>query len=98
MALIAVRVLMTAAMQLAEKGHSRGKKEKSISGVAYNPVNGDEKLTGVYSTQKKADESIKRLTKQPGFKSHPEGFEVSTYDLDKDEWTEGFIPSTEAYA
>ncbi len=61
-----------------------------------NPLNKDEKLTGVYSTRQKANESIKRLTKQPGFKSHPEGFEVSKYDLDKDGWTEGFIPSTEA--
>lgn len=61
-----------------------------------NPLNADEKLTGVYSTRKKADESIRRLIKQSGFKDSPESFEVSEYNLDKDEWTEGFIPTTEA--
>jgi hypothetical protein len=61
-----------------------------------NPLNDDEKLTGVYSSKERADGSIERLSRQPGFKDSLRGFEVSEYILDKDEWTEGFIPVTEA--
>ena len=73
------------------------KNRKSVYVVWHtNPSNGDEKLTGVYSTRRKADEFINRLVKQLGFNERPKGFEVCEYDLDKDEWTEGFIPASEA--
>lgn len=61
-----------------------------------DPRDEDEKLTGVYSSREKAEQSIQRLKNQPGFKNSPEGFEICDYRLDKDQWTEGFITAKEA--
>ena len=49
------------------------------------------KMIGVYSTEKRAQEAVERLTLQPGFSRCQEGFEVIPYPLDKDHWVEGFI-------
>lgn len=49
------------------------------------------KLIGVYSSELKASEAITRLRDKPGFKDHPDGFEVCRYLLNKDHWTEGFV-------
>ena len=51
----------------------------------------DAKLIGVYRSEGAAKEAIERLADQPGFRDHPDGFEVSRYPLDKDHWTEGFL-------
>jgi hypothetical protein len=51
----------------------------------------DSKLIGVYRTDKDARAAIKRLGKQPGFRSFPKGFNVEKYELNKDHWTEGFL-------
>lgn len=56
-----------------------------------NPLNDDEKLIGVYSSDERARDVIQRYLDKPGFKDSPEGFEIAPYDLDKDEWTEGFV-------
>ena len=55
--------------------------------------NGDEdtKLIGVYSTEAEAKAAIERLKVQPGFRDHLEGFCVTPYGLDKDQWREGFV-------
>jgi len=50
----------------------------------------DAKLIGVYRTEEKAKEAIERLSPQPGFRDHPEGFQIDPYELDEDNWTEGF--------
>lgn len=51
----------------------------------------DAKLIGVYRSRDSADAAMSRAKGQPGFRDHPEGFEVSAYPLDKDHWTEGFV-------
>lgn len=51
----------------------------------------DSKLLGVYSTQTKALAAQDRISNQPGFREHPEGFELVEYELDRDHWTEGFV-------
>jgi hypothetical protein len=51
----------------------------------------DIKLIGVYSSEENAQAAILRLSQQSGFVDHPDGFQISRYDLDKDNWTEGFI-------
>lgn len=57
-----------------------------------NPENDDNtKIIGIYSTRKKAKAVILSLQKQPGFKKHPEGFEICPYRLDLTSWTEGFV-------
>ena len=56
----------------------------------------DVKLIGVYRSRVDAEAAVTRLRPQPGFCDHPDGFEVSEYELDKDHWTEGFISWKEA--
>ncbi|WP_443946597.1 hypothetical protein ACJVDH_05680 [Pedobacter sp. AW1-32] len=51
----------------------------------------DVKLIGAYSTREKAEEALSRSIRLEGFKDFPEGFEISAYKLDKDEWTSGFV-------
>ena len=50
----------------------------------------DEKLIGVYRTQRSAEEALERVKVAPGFRDSPHGFEISKYILDKDHWIEGF--------
>ena len=50
----------------------------------------DSKLLGVYSTQERADAALVSLRGKPGFRRYPLGFEVVAYEVDHDEWTEGF--------
>lgn len=50
----------------------------------------DAKLIGVYRSAANAESARDRLVDQPGFRDHPQGFEISDYALDKDHWTEGF--------
>ncbi|HRI61570.1 MAG TPA: hypothetical protein PK228_17650 [Saprospiraceae bacterium] len=51
----------------------------------------DVKLIGVFSTEENAKKSIASLLEQPGFKDHPEGFEIGEFYLDEYSWKEGFI-------
>ncbi|MCP1540156.1 DUF7336 domain-containing protein [Methylorubrum extorquens] len=51
----------------------------------------DAKFIGVYRSHESANAAVLRVKGQPGFRDHPEGFEVSVYPLDKDHWTEGFV-------
>jgi hypothetical protein len=48
------------------------------------------KLLGVYSTEERAKERITRSAEQPGFRDTPEGFEIVEYEVDLDEWREGY--------
>ncbi|SDK12678.1 hypothetical protein SAMN04487898_106113 [Pedobacter sp. ok626] len=51
----------------------------------------DVKLIGVYSSIDEANSAMERKRIFEGFKDHKDGFEVSTYTLDSDSWTEGFV-------
>jgi hypothetical protein len=51
----------------------------------------DEKLIGVYRTEDDAKAPIVRLRDKPGFRENPVGFEISKYELGKDNWTEGYV-------
>jgi len=50
----------------------------------------DAKLIGVYSSPEMAAHAAERLKEQPGFVSHPNGFQTDEYAVDQDNWTEGF--------
>ncbi len=52
----------------------------------------DVKFIGVYSTRNLAQNAVKRLSEQPGFAEHLDGFYIEEYEVDKDHWTEGFGP------
>ena len=51
----------------------------------------DVKLIGVYSSIAEANSAIERKGSCEGFRDHKVGFEISTYSLDKDTWSEGFV-------
>jgi hypothetical protein len=53
----------------------------------------NDKLLGVYSTEEKATSRIASARKLPGFREAPDGFEVVRYDVDRDEWAEGYVTS-----
>ena len=50
-----------------------------------------ELLVGVYSSEAKADGARDRALLKPGFRDHPDGFEVMEAAVDEDQWTEGFM-------
>jgi homoserine kinase type II len=64
--------------------------------------NEDVKLIGVYSTREKALEAVGRLRLQPGFRDAPKinedatesGFTLNTYNVDEDNWAEGYSTYT----
>jgi hypothetical protein len=49
------------------------------------------KLIGIYSTRMRAEEAIRRLTPQPGFRAAPDAFHIDRYRVDEDYWPEGFV-------
>ncbi|RZK51382.1 MAG: hypothetical protein EOO87_17790 [Pedobacter sp.] len=51
----------------------------------------DVKLIGIYTSEQSAKLAKLRAEKLNGFKECPEGFEISCNELDKDEWTSGFV-------
>lgn len=50
----------------------------------------DVKFIGVYSSHEKAQAAIGRLRQAPGFSGAPAGFHIGEYELDKDQWVEGY--------
>lgn len=54
------------------------------------------KLIGVYSSLEKAESVVDRYKKLPGFRDCLDAFYISEYEIDKDNWTEGFIKWSDA--
>lgn len=54
----------------------------------------DFKLIGVYTSMELAEAAQARAELLEGFRDAKEGFEISRYRLDKDEWTSGYITIT----
>lgn len=50
----------------------------------------DVKLIGVYSSRENAQAAITRLGRAPGFSETPAGFHIDEYQVDKDQWVEGY--------
>lgn len=51
----------------------------------------EEKLIGIYSTPEKANAAVEQIRGQPGFKDHPDGFNVYSCELDSTSWLDGFV-------
>jgi len=51
----------------------------------------EELLIGIYESEADARHAIERLRKQPGFVDAPDGFQINSYELGKDHWTDGFV-------
>ncbi|HEX5454412.1 MAG TPA: hypothetical protein VFX06_11520 [Stellaceae bacterium] len=50
-----------------------------------------DKLLGIYSTKEKAEAALALLRHKPGFRDHPDGFEVLDGPIDETYWLEGFL-------
>ncbi len=50
-----------------------------------------EKMLGVFSTDEKAAAAVAQLRTQPGFKDHPDKFEILDCTIDRAYMTEGFV-------
>jgi homoserine kinase type II len=51
----------------------------------------DIKFIGVYSSKESAEGAVQRLRLQPGFSDTPGGFTIDLYEVDQDNWSEGFV-------
>jgi hypothetical protein len=54
----------------------------------------DVKFIGVYSSRENAQAAIKRLSRAPGFADAVTGFCIDEYEIDKDQWVEGYATLT----
>ena len=45
---------------------------------------------GVYSTQEKAEEALERYKKLTRFADYQDGFSISRYRINEDNWTSGY--------
>ena len=49
------------------------------------------KIIGIFSSENDAKKAIEQLSNQQGFESTKDGFNIDEYELDKLNWTEGFV-------
>ena len=49
------------------------------------------KTIGHFSTEAKAKAAVESVSSQPGFRDHPEGFEIHAQLVDVVCWPEGFV-------
>jgi hypothetical protein len=54
----------------------------------------DDKLIGIYASTEDAEAAKLRSVLLPGFRDHPEGFQISRYTVGEDQWTEGYVTVT----
>jgi len=50
----------------------------------------DVKFIGVYSSRENAQAAITRLSQAPGFSEAQAGFHIDEYQVDRDQWIEGY--------
>lgn len=50
----------------------------------------DDKCLGIFSNPELAEEAKIYALQQKGFRDHPDGFCISEYKINKQEWLEGF--------
>lgn len=48
-------------------------------------------LIGIYTSELAAQASIQRLKDKPGFVDYIKGFQIHSYEIGRDYWTEGFV-------
>jgi len=51
----------------------------------------DDKLIGAYSSEAEAESAKARKLQFEGFRDAPEGFRIVPYELDKDQWSGGYV-------
>ena len=57
----------------------------------------NDKLIGVYSSEAEAEAAKMRKLQYEGFRDTPNGFLIARYELNRDQWSEGYISETEVF-
>lgn len=52
------------------------------------------KIIGIYSTRDKANAAVEKFKTLPGFRDYPESFYIDEYEIDQNNWNEGFEKAT----
>jgi hypothetical protein len=55
----------------------------------------DVKFIGVYSSKENAQAASVRLGQAKGFSETMDGFSIDEYEVDKDQWLEGYVTSSD---
>ena len=78
----------------AEDTEGRARHQGTLDGNWYaDEEEGDQVLLlGVYSTEAKANDRIRKAKGLPGFGSEPDCFLVDSYEVDDDKWATGYLP------
>ncbi len=50
----------------------------------------DVKFIGIYSSRENAQATIARLGQAPGFSDAQDGFHIDEYQIDQDQWIDGY--------
>ena len=68
--------------------------EINYEGISFNNT----KIIGIYSTKEKAEDVVQRYKNIQGFNKYPIScFYIDEYQLDENQWTEGFVGSDELH-
>ena len=51
----------------------------------------DSKVIGLYSSRERAEAAQARADQLPGFRDAPAGFVIDAYQVDEDQWREGYV-------
>lgn len=49
------------------------------------------KFIGVFSSKETAEAAVKQLVLQPGFSTKPDGFCIEACEINRVDWSEGFV-------
>lgn len=51
----------------------------------------DVKIIGIFTSDASARTAVDRAKQRPGFSEAIDGFHIDAYELDKEQWVEGFV-------
>ncbi|MFJ6088175.1 hypothetical protein ACIQI8_43140 [Streptomyces sp. NPDC092369] len=75
-----------------EAGNDGATMHVDETGVFCDEADGDDvKLLGIYSTLDRVEERVRQARLLPGFREEPKCFHFDAYELDEDNWIEGFV-------
>jgi len=55
----------------------------------------DAKVLGIFSSEASALSARERYRQLPGFRDWPDGFTLDAWELDREEWGDGFVTVSE---
>jgi hypothetical protein len=77
----------------ASHGDGADRHQQTLDGSWYADEEAGDGVTllGVYSTRDKANDRVERARTLPGYRDEPDCFLADQHEVDRDEWTEGYV-------